>query len=139
IHEGESLKHIFTRGMIFTNHARMILTEKNITKFSVEEAEKPDLDSYLKIGAFQKIISDKDPELFKEYSIEKDKFHQLDRNTLINGTNINFSLYLLNDLTFSILLETTGDRPAKLDNSMLPHYGDILIKKTDLHLLNDYL
>ncbi len=125
--------------MIFTKHAQKILTEKNITKFWIEEADKPDLDSYLKMGAFQKIISDKDPELFKAYSIEKDKYHQIDRNILMDGSDINFSLYLLDELTFVILLETTVDSPVKLDKSKLPLHGDILIKKSDLRLLSDYL
>jgi len=139
IHEDGAMKHIFGRGMIYTKHARALLTEKNVANLYIDESEKADLDSYLKIGAFQKIITDKDPELFRAYSAEKDKYHQIDRNILIHATDINFNLYLLDELTFAILLETTGDKPVKFDKNLLPYHGDILIRKSDLYLLNDYL
>lgn len=139
ITDGLDIRHLFNRGMLYTKYAQDLLEEKNITEFHVTDADAPDLERYLSVASRQKIIKDDDPEVFTEYSQEKEQYHQIDRSVLISGASIDFSLYLLHKLNFSILAEATKERPVSIDEGLLSTHGDILIKKTDVQLFNAYL
>ncbi|WP_333653566.1 HD-GYP domain-containing protein [Dissulfurispira sp.] len=52
---------------------------------------------------------------------------------------VNFSLFLLNKLSFTILLEATPKRPEIISEEVLTTEGDIVIKKSDISLYQGYL
>jgi putative nucleotidyltransferase with HDIG domain len=136
---GAGRRHLFDRGMVFTQFARDVLKEKGIEEFSVDRPDFPDLESYLSQGGRQQKLSESDPALFSEYAFEKERYYQIDRNALIQGTEVPFTIYLLHGFSFIILAEASEERPRTVDKTALSASGDLLIRTTDVPRYNDYL
>ncbi|TAN45934.1 MAG: HD-GYP domain-containing protein [Nitrospirae bacterium] len=139
IKEAGNIRHLFNKGMVYTSYTGDILRDKGITVFYVNAQDEGNLESYLANPLLYKIREDEDSLLFREYSHEKEQYHQIDSKVLIPGTRINFDLHLLYGFNFSILVEANEKSPATIDETILSSGGDFMIKKTDMPLFNAYL
>lgn len=84
-------------------------------------------------------LSDEETREVQEYSSLKESFHQIERNALIEGNEINFSLYLQKGLKFKKVLEASDKSPAKIPPEISNSIGDIVIKSADIPLYDAYL
>ncbi len=133
------IKPLFNKETIFTSLARNILKEKGISRVYVAGEDKLSLYSYLQNNPSKKDSIDNGSKTFKEYSFYKEQHYPVDRVFLIPGMEVNFSLFLLNKLSFTILLEATPKRPEIISEEVLTTEGDIVIKKSDIPLYQGYL
>jgi putative nucleotidyltransferase with HDIG domain len=132
-------KQLFSKGMLYTNITRDLLKERGISEIYIKMKEVPLLERYLPQTKTHKTSFYDDPAVFKEYSYHKEQYYQIDRNILVPGTMINFSLFTLDKLVFSPIVEATEKSPVKIDENILNASGDIAIKKSDVQLYNAYL
>lgn len=132
-------KHLFNKGMIYTRDARDIMMERGITTFRIHSDDTPQLDSYISGDHKRVIESDDDTMLFREYAFDKELYYQVDRNLLLPGEHIYFSLYLLRKFSFIILAEASEKVPVEISENVLSADGDLLIKKTDIPFYTNYL
>ncbi len=132
-------KQLFSKGMLYTNITRDLLKERGISEIYIKMKEVPLLEHYLPQTKTRKTSFYDDPAVFKEYSYHKEQYYQIDRNILILGTTINFSLFTLDKLVFSLIVEATEKSPVKIDENILNASGDIVIKKSDVQLYHAYL
>ena len=70
---------------------------------------------------------------------EKDEHYAIDRQLLQPGTQISFSLYVLNQFRLTILVPATEQAPAILDNRIANTPGDIVIQPADIPRYHRYL
>ncbi|MBF0327785.1 MAG: HD-GYP domain-containing protein [Nitrospirae bacterium] len=139
IKEGDKIRHLFNKGMVYASYTRDVLRGKKITTFYVNDQDENILENYLGNPLLHKIQDDEDSLLFREYSHEKENYHQIDGKVLIPGTSINFNLHLLYGFNFSILSEATEKNPLPIDKIISSSDGDLMIKKSDIPLFNSYL
>lgn len=135
----DKIRHLFNKGMVYTGYTKDILRDKNINAFYVNDPDESNLENYLANPLLHKIHEDEDSLLFREYSHEKEQYHQIDRKVLVAGTSINFDLHLLYGFNFSILTEAGEKSPVTIDETLLSAGGDFMIKKNDIPLFNSYL
>ncbi len=129
---------LFNKGTIFDGIASNILKEKGITTVYVNTAEEREVEAYLeRRGEQKKIVPD--PEVFKKYLAEKDRHYVIDRTLLQPGTQISFSIYVLNQFRLSVLLPATEQAPAAIDQRVANTPGDIVIKPADIPRYHAYL
>jgi HD-GYP domain-containing protein (c-di-GMP phosphodiesterase class II) len=83
--------------------------------------------------------SDEEQKQVQRYYSQKERFHQIERSTLIQGFEIIFSLYIHKGLDFHALLEASEKSPAKIFQEISNFRGDIVIKTADIPLYNKYL
>ncbi|WP_353683242.1 HD-GYP domain-containing protein [Thermodesulfovibrio sp. 3907-1M] len=127
-------KKIFNKATILSNSFLEVLKEKGISHVYVEES---DLDTY-KSRALPESVLDS-PVAFKNYSFFKENFYQIDRNLLIPGVEVEFSIYQLKDFNFKKIVEASPEKPSMIYGDTIPEEGDILIEKKDLPLFREYL
>ncbi len=87
----------------------------------------------------KKDLTDEEKRRVQEYSFLKESFHQIERNALIEGSEINFSLYVQKGLKFKKVLEASDKSPAKIPPEISNSKGDIVIKTADIPLYDAYL
>ncbi|MEW6116951.1 MAG: HD-GYP domain-containing protein [Nitrospirota bacterium] len=133
------VKPLFNKGMVFTAVAKEMLREKGISEVFITIKDASLLEDYLAETKTQKTSFYDDPLAFKNYSFYKDQHHQIDRTFLIPGTKITFSLFILNKLNFSPLVHASPLTPGEINELLLNEEGDIVIKKSDIPLYNQYL
>ncbi len=133
------IKHLFNKGMLFTNISKEVLKEKGISEVYISSNENFSIDNYLSATADKKTSPYDDPTLFKQYSFYKDKHHQIDKSLLLPGTKINFSLFVLESFNMKTVVEASEKSPALITESILNTTGDFLIKKSDIPLYHDYI
>ncbi len=75
----------------------------------------------------------------QRYFTQKERFHQIERTSLIQGYEINFCIYIHKGLDFKTLIEASDKSPVKIPPEVLNFTGDIVIKAADIHLYNKYL
>lgn len=132
-------KQLFSKGMLYTNIAKDFIKEKGISEIYIKMEDVPLLEHYISRTKSQKPSFYDDPAVFSEYSYHKEQYYQIDRNILVPGTTINFSLFTLNKLTFGLIAEATEKSPLKIQENILNANGDIVIKKSDILLYHAYL
>lgn len=133
------IKHLFNKGMLFTNISKEILKEKGISKVYILSNENYSIENYLSATADKKISPYDDPALFKQYSFYKDEHYQIDKSLLLSNTKINFSLFVLEGFSIKTIVEASEKSPALITDSMLNTEGDILIKKSDMPHYHNYI
>jgi len=139
IKDTAGIRHVFNKGMIYTKDERDILKERGIAEFLVRTDDVPYLEKYMS-GARKRVIeSDDDMMLFREYDAEKEQYYQINRSLLIKDEHIFFNLYLRRKYNLMILAEASEKQPSVISESLLNVTDDILIKKTDIHLYDEYL
>ncbi len=132
-------KQLFSKGMLYTNITRDLLKERGISEIYIKIKDVPLLDHYLSQTKTQKTSFYDDPVLFKEYSYNKEQYYQIDRTLLTPETTINFNLFTLDKLVFTLIVEAAESSPVKIDENILAASGDIVIKKSDVPLYYAYL
>jgi putative nucleotidyltransferase with HDIG domain len=132
------IKQLLNKGSLYTNITKEILKEKGISNIYIKTEDVSLLKHSLNKKSQKNSFYD-DPTVFKEYSYYKEQYYQIDRNILAPGTTINFNLFTLDRLAFSLIVEATEESPAKLDENILNASGDIVIKKSDVPLYHAYL
>ncbi len=136
--DGGIVKKLFNKGTIISNLDLQILSEQDISSVYIESEETSKLENYIK-QPFKKESILESPVLFKNYSFAKEQYFQIDKNLLIPGTEINFSLYLLKDWNITPVFDSSDTNPKSISIEQLPQEGDLLIRKEDLPKYEDYL
>ncbi len=125
---------MFNKEMTFTNVSKQVLREKGISEVFVERKNSSLFDYYLsKKQIYNNFV------FFKEYSFCKEEHHQIDKNILQPGKEINFSLFLLSSFNFSTIVEASEKSPSKIKENISILIGDIVIKKSDVPLYYEYI
>ncbi len=76
----------------------------------------------------------------KNYSFQKEEYHQIDKTLLYHGKEIFFDIYMREQLKIDLVIKAAPKSPVKIDSNLLPSAaGDIVIKKSDILLYQDYL
>ncbi|HIJ59355.1 MAG TPA: hypothetical protein HPP56_01880, partial [Nitrospirae bacterium] len=132
------LKQVFNKNTIFTNVAKDILKSKGTTVVYVHKTDELALLSYKENKEQKKLSILDDPIQFKNYSFTKEEHHQIDKYLLIPGSNVTFSIFLMSKLKFSQLVEASEQNNIKIPDLRLVD-GDLVIKKSDLTLYNQYI
>jgi putative nucleotidyltransferase with HDIG domain len=139
LREGGQVCHLFKEGMRYTNYEKGILQSKNINEIYFDEKDARAVEQYISEGAEQGRVNVVDPVVFSRYDQEKEDYHQIERSLLVPGTEINFIVYVLNNMNISPVLEATDQQSATIGPELAEAYGDILIKKADLPKYTEYL
>jgi HD-GYP domain-containing protein (c-di-GMP phosphodiesterase class II) len=129
---------LFNKGAVYDGFALNILRDKGIGTVQVKTSEGADLENYLSRNTEQKKTLP-DPETFKLYVATKNEFYLIDRNLLIPGKKISFSLFTLNEFRVKVLLPATEQLPAAIDEHVAKAMGDILIMPADIPRYHAYL
>ncbi|MDW7998278.1 MAG: HD domain-containing protein [Thermodesulfovibrio sp.] len=137
IQEGGIYKKIFNKGNILTYVFLEILKEKNIDYVFIEKSTENEFITLPSKISPESILQS--PVAFKNYSFYKESFYQIEREFLLPGTEIDFSLYQLKNLKFNKIVDASSEKPAMIDMDTIPKDGDILIEKKDLPLYKDYI
>ncbi len=74
-----------------------------------------------------------------KYFIKRDHFHQIDKNTLVSGREVNFSIFINKDFDFKTVINASDNSPGKISPEILDMEVDIAIKASDIPLYNKYL
>lgn len=139
IKDGSMFVPFFNAGMVFTRFATQVLIERKIHNVFVSPDEREALQAYLFHNRNRKTSEHEELKVFKEYSHFKEQVYQIDRALLVHGADINFSLYLLNRFSLVPIVEATESAHARIPDKITESHGDIVIKKQDLPLYNEYL
>lgn len=123
------IKHLFNKGMLFTNISKEVLKEKGISEVYISSNENHSIENYLSATANKKTSPYDDPALFKQYSFYKDEHYQIDKSLLLPDTKIDFSIFVLEGFNIKTIVEASEKSPALISDSVLNVEGDILIKK----------
>ncbi len=140
IKENDTFKLFFSRDVLYTKISADILKEKGISEVHIFQRDVPNFDFYLSRN--RSLSRNRDAGgngLFKEYAFQKEKHYQIDAALLTPGTNIHFSLFVLNKLNFSPIVEASDRRPAIVNDNMLNVAGDVVIKKSDVPRYLEYI
>jgi putative nucleotidyltransferase with HDIG domain len=133
------IKHLFNKGMLFTNISKEVLKEKGISEVYISSNENHSIENYLSATANKKTSPYDDPALFKQYSFYKDEHYQIDKSLLLPDTKIDFSIFVLEGFNIKTIVEASEKSPALISDSVLNVEGDILIKKSDMPLYHNYI
>src|SRR5271157_2191459 len=140
IKENDELKIFFIRDVLYTKISQDILREKGISEVYIYMKDGPNFEHYLSSNRSlnqNRVVDGK--AAFREYSHRKEQYHQIDTALIVPGTEINFSLSVLEKFDISPLVEASDNSPAFVDESMLKVAGDVIIKKSDLPRYHDYI
>ncbi len=135
--------HLFTKWTLFDQKAKEILDARGITTVYIEGtptkiAEYLDNSSGTQYEAVDK-------EKFYEYSRKKDSYHNIDKTLLIDknlfarNTQINFSIYLIDNMLFELLVAASEKQPVEIPEIVFKARGDIAIRASDISLYQEYL
>lgn len=138
VRENGIMKRLFNRGMIYCPYAEKILTQKSVREIYYQERKKTVVEQYV-AGEQQEEKISIDPAVFRAYASERERYFQVERTLLIEGSDVGFCLYLLADLQYRLLLEASEKEPARIDTAVLSVPGEILIRQDDVRLYNEYL
>ena len=136
--DGGMMIPLFSKGTHFTSISRDILREKGIKEVYITAEDKAAVDNYTSGHDKIKSFYD-DPAVFKELSHRKEEHLQIDTTFLVPGTEINFSLFLLNNLDLIPLIDATEKFPAKIDERILDAKADIVIKNPDIPFYRSFI
>lgn len=137
IKEQDELKKIFNKGTVFSHHFFEILKEKGIDTVYVEKIDEEVLEAYISKKLPETVLIS--PWAFKNYSDLKENFYQIDRALIVPGIEVDFSIYLVENLNISKVVDASPEKPSMIYDDTIPEGGDILIKKEDLALFREYV
>ncbi len=140
IKEANTLRIFFKKYVLYTKISQDILRDKGIHEVYIYLNDVPNLDLYLSSNRWLKQTGDEDNKAeFKKYAYNKERYHQIDASLIQRGRKINFSLSVLDNFTFSPLIEASNEAPAEVDNSVLELDGDVVINIADLPRYREYV
>ncbi len=132
------LKQVFNKGTIYTNFAKDTLKAKGINEIYIHKTDQKALEIYKAKKESPKDSVLDNPVLFKNYSFVKDTHHQIDKSLMLPGTEVPFSIFLMNKFDQKTIIEATEQSPSVLPDIRLVE-GDLVIKKSDIDLYEQYI
>lgn len=140
IKDEDGIKFMFGPGLPCDTITQEFFEEKEIQKIFIREEDLPVFDDYISKFRIKPKVFDRESAVsFKEYSFNKRLYHYIDRSVLVPHTEINFSLFTMNDYLFEHGVETFPEQPVTVDENITNLKGSLLIKKSDLPLYRTYL
>lgn len=132
------IKPLFKKGMRLAPTTRAILKQKSIAEVYIDIGQSRNFLLYAR-KELRDTTPDFDPRAFQRYSDEKEGHHQIERSLLIPGVSVTFSLFLLKGLSVIPLVDATVARPAVIDGAVARAEGDIVIRKPDIPLYQQFI
>lgn len=140
VRENEALKVFFNKDDLYTTVSDSILREKGASVVFIHERDSMNFDLYLAGNRSQNRIRNADSvAVFKEYSHRKEQHHQIDPTLLIPGTEINFSLFVLDKMNYTPVVEASDNSHAVISENMLKIAGDVAINNCDMPRYLEYI
>jgi putative nucleotidyltransferase with HDIG domain len=137
--QGGMYQTLFDSGTEFTAVTRNILIGRSISTLYILDSDKHALETYLSQGITESKSIYESPKAFKDYSFHKEQYYQIDRQMLIPGTEIHFSIYVMQRFSYTPVLQAKPDSPAIIDENLPATKSDLMILQTDIPLYNEYL
>jgi putative nucleotidyltransferase with HDIG domain len=80
----------------------------------------------------------------RDFSSRKERYFQIDKNSLIPGTTVNFGLFKQKGMEFEAVIKASNKSPALINEEVLNRFFDdtafeIVIEKSDIGRYHDYL
>ncbi|MFA5073223.1 MAG: HD-GYP domain-containing protein [Nitrospirota bacterium] len=138
IRENGKVIWLFNKGMLFDASSLSFLREKGITEVFVRETAARELDQEQNSSPVSE-TPPPDAIRLDEYVTLREEHHQIDKALLVPGSEIQFTLYLLNQQGIQCLIEASEHSPVKLQESFLGKEGDLVIQKEDIPRYQEYL
>ncbi len=137
VNDGGMMRQLFNKGSIISGAALSTLRTQGFTEiYAVHDSgEKPKNISV----ALKKESALDNPIVFKKYSFQKDGHHLIDRSLLMPGAQVPFSIYALDRMRFTTVVEASESRPATIDGEVLGETGDFMISRASVPLYREYL
>ncbi|MCL4456601.1 MAG: HD domain-containing protein [Nitrospirae bacterium] len=140
IRDDTGIKYLFAPGLPYDAIAKEFFEERGISKIYVKEEDIPALEDIVSKKRVMPELFDKENVLsFKKYSSYKNLYHPVDRTLFLPHTDINFSVFVMNDFNYAPLSEITPEQPVTLDEKILSENGYLMIKKSDMPFYCSYL
>lgn len=138
--EHDGMKYLFGAGLPYDSITREFFEEKEISQIFIRDEDLPLFYDYIsKFMVKQKVFDRESLVSFKEYSFSKKHYHSIDRAILIPHTEINFSLFAMNDYIFDLAVKAGPEHPVTADENITNLKGAILIRKADIPIYRSYL
>ncbi|MBI5213122.1 MAG: PilZ domain-containing protein, partial [Nitrospirae bacterium] len=140
IKDDAGIKYLFAPGLPYDHITKEFFEERGISKIHVKEEDLPAIEEIISKGKIKPHLFNREDLLsFKKYSFYKTLYHPVDRAVLAPRSDINFSLFLMNDFNYAPLAELTPEQPVTLDEKILSGQGYLMIKRSDMPLYCNYL
>jgi len=137
--EGGMFSLLFAGGTEYTKITQESLAGRGLHELYISDGYKAVFQAYdSKSNSDGASVLDSQ-KAFSDYSFHKDNHYQIDRNMLIKGTSVPFSIYSMKNYAYSRILQATPQYPAPLNDDVLSVRGDILISKSDVPVYQEYL
>ena len=137
VNDGGTMRQLFNKGSVISDIALSTIRTKGITEiYAVHEGgETPPIIS---VASTKESALD-NPIVFKKYSFQKNSHHLIDRSLLVAGAQVPFSIYALNRLRFTAIVEASESSPATIDQKVLGETGDFMVSSASVPLYREYL
>lgn len=132
------IKRIFNCGNVFNKVFLEILINKGFDVVYIDKSETKNLEYYLN-KKIQKKQPEKNKIVFDDYSFSKEKLFQIDKRLLTPGTEINFSIYNIQNFEFKKIIEASPKKPLILNENISKVEGELLIENKDIELYEEYV
>lgn len=126
----------FVKGSFFSKEAKRILDEKGFTALLISDKD---------LNVFNEYISKKRPKEeekefdLKKYSLQKDLYFQIEKDLLLQGSELNFPLYVWDFLSYKEIFNASETYPHVLNKELKYIDSDIYIKAKDIALYRSYI
>lgn len=137
VKDGGVMKPLFNKGMIYSRIAQSVIQEKGISEVFVPSGMATEAIISRADRGEESILEN--PVAFSNYSHQKEKFFQIERNLLVPGTSIAFSLYVMEKLNFRPVAEASEKSPFRVDSTILHTGGELCIRSADVPRYHAYL
>lgn len=131
------IRNLFGKGSLFTSKTKTLLKDKGISEVLISDFDTALLEDYLSKRSLNK---EKEVEFdFKDYSLQKERYFQIEKNILHKGSKLNFSLYTFDKSVFREIFVASEEEPSELVLDLKDIKGDIYIKINDIGLYDSYI
>lgn len=139
VKDGGIIKPLFNKGMIYSRIAQSVIQEKGISEVFVLAGSADMVDSYASTSPRGAVSILDNPTAFSNYSHHKEKYFQIERDLLIPGASVFFSVHSMEQFGFKLVAEASESIPVTIDNRITHLPGDLCILNTDVPKYHAYL
>lgn len=139
VKDGGMIKPLFNKGMIFSRIAQSVIQEKGISEVYVMTDGASSVERYLAGSSRGEESILENPIAFKNYSHQKEQYFQIERDLLVPGLAVPFSLFSMDQLSFRLVVEGSEASPVRIDSQILQSGGDLCIQSNDVLRYYEYL
>ncbi len=129
---------LFNRGTVFDASARRLIDGKALTEVLIRASDAEAFERYLSDGRLQE-SGPAEAVAFKDYSVNKEQHHEIDRALLMSGTQVNFSIFAQSRYSYREIVAASDKAPATLVDEIRNAPGGLVIRKEDIPRYHDYL